>query len=316
MNSPTYTTSMAYVGRFAPSPTGRMHAGNIFAYLVAWLAARQSGGKIVLRIEDLDASRSRKEFADQILFDLDLLGLTWDEGPIVQSQRTKYYEDALSALQEKAHIYPCFCTRADLHAASAPHAGETLKYSGTCRNLSKEAQLSRTKELQKQGRQPSLRIIVPDQNITFTDTFQGLTTYNLAHDCGDFVVRRSDGSFAYQLAVVVDDAYSCVTSVVRGVDLLLSTALQIYLQQLLGFPTPSYAHIPLFIAPDKHRIAKRHNDAGLDSLLATYKTPEAILGTIAYRTGLIEHNIPCSAATLVEIASLEKLNGIKEILWA
>ena len=269
------------VGRFAPSPTGRMHAGNIYAALAAWLVAKSQGGTIVLRIEDLDRERSKAEYINAVQRDFELLGLTWDRGPYYQHDRDEAYLEAFRALQRKGLVYPCFCTRADLHAASAPHRGEKFVYPGTCRGLT-AGQIA-DKSL---VRTPAQRLRVPDAIYSFKDMVQGLYEQNLAHDCGDFLIRRSDQAFAYQLAVVVDDAAQGVTSVVRGVDLLCSTPQQLYLQELLGLGHPCYAHIPLLVAEKNRRLSKRDHDAGIEELLARFKTPEAIIGHIAGICGL------------------------------
>lgn len=223
----TASSSAPVVGRFAPSPTGRMHAGNVLAALTAWLVAKSQGGRIVLRIEDLDAERSKPVYIDAVQRDFEALGLTWDEGPYFQHDRTEAYRAAYDELRERGLVYPCFCTRADLHAASAPHRGEKPVYPGTCRHLSDGERAARA-----QQRMPAQRLIVPDREVAFVDQVQGSYAQNLAADCGDFLVQRSDGAFAYQLAVVVDDAAQGVTSVVRGVDLLCSTPQQLYLQEL------------------------------------------------------------------------------------
>ena len=270
------SSSAPVVGRFAPSPTGRMHAGNVFAALTAWLVAKSQGGRIVLRIEDLDAERSKPVYIDAVQRDFEALGLTWDEGPYFQHDRTEAYRAAYDELRERGLVYPCFCTRADLHAASAPHRGEKPVYPGTCRHLGDGERAVRA-----QQRMPAQRLIVPDREVAFVDQVQGPYAQNLAADCGDFLVQRSDGAFAYQLAVVVDDAAQGVTSVVRGVDLLCSTPQQLYLQELLGLPHPVYAHIPLLVAERDRRLSKRDRDAALDALLARFKTPEAVIAGLA-----------------------------------
>ena len=188
-------------GRFAPSPTGRMHAGNIFSALVAWLVAKSQGGTMVLRVEDLDRERSKPQFIDAVQRDFETLGLTWDEGPYFQHNRDEAYQAAFDSLVERGLVYPCFCTRADLHAASAPHHGEKLVYAGTCRALTAEQRAEKAAV-----RKPAMRLVVPDETIAIDDLIQGHFEQNLAHDCGDFLIRRSDEAFAYQLAVVVDDA--------------------------------------------------------------------------------------------------------------
>ena len=210
------------VGRFAPSPSGRMHLGNVFSCLCAWLSARSQGGSIVLRIEDLDDRCKRPELAAQLIDDLAWLGLEWDEGPYYQHDRLDLYESALRQLQDASLTYPCFCTRAELHAASAPHASDgTPIYRGACRNLSAK-EIARRSAL----RAPATRLRVPtvddlaDDVIEFVDRTYGAQCEALATECGDFLVRRSDGVFAYQLAVVVDDAAMGITEIVRGCDLL------------------------------------------------------------------------------------------------
>lgn len=290
------------VGRFAPSPTGRMHAGNIYAALTAWLVTKSQGGTIVLRIEDLDRDRSKAEYISAVQRDFELLGLTWDHGPFFQHDRDEAYSEAFQALERRGLVYPCFCTRADLHAASAPHRGEKFVYPGTCRDLSSE-QIAAKSLL----RAPAQRLRVPDAMYSFEDMVQGHYAQNLAHDCGDFLIRRSDQAFAYQLAVVVDDASQGVTSVVRGVDLLCSTPQQLYLQELLGLSHPRYAHIPLLVAEKNRRLSKRDHDAGLEELLARYKTPEAILGHIAGICGLAPTCDPATPEQLLETFDIENL---------
>lgn len=283
-------------GRLAPSPTGRMHAGNIYAALVAWLVARSTGGTMVLRIEDLDPDRSKSTYIDAVMRDFEALGLTWDEGPFFQSSRTEAYQAAFDRISEQGLVYPCFCTRADLHAASAPHHGEKLVYPGTCRDLTAEEREQRSEK----GRRPAQRIVVPHTTYAFTDMIQGPYEQELSADCGDFIVRRSDDAFAYQLAVVVDDAAQGVNAVVRGVDLLCSTPQQHYLQDLLGLPHPAYAHVPLLVARENRRLSKRDHDASLDALKARFGTPQAIIGHIAHVGGLTP---TCDPVTPEELAS-------------
>ncbi len=290
-------------GRFAPSPTGRMHAGNIYASLMAWLVAKSQGGTMLLRIEDLDRERSKPAFADQIMRDYEMLGLAWDEGPVYQHDREEAYRQAFEALRGKGLVYPCFCSRADLHAASAPHRGEKLVYAGTCRGLS-DAQV---RLCEAEGRRPAYRVAVPSETIRFDDAVQGPYEQRLDRDCGDFLIKRSDGAFAYQLAVVVDDASGGVTSVVRGMDLLCSTPQQVYLQRLLGFAQPRYAHIPLLVAQRDRRLSKRDRDASLDELLAKYGSPQAVLGHIAYVAGLQPADEPALPEQLLKGFSVEDL---------
>lgn len=375
-------TSAAVVGRFAPSPTGRMHLGNVFSSLLAWLSVRSQGGKLVLRIEDLD-DRARSGPWDALLMDdLRWLGLDWDEGPYYQTDRIDLYADAVRQLDDMGLVYPCFCTRAELHAASAPHASDgTPVYAGTCRGLTAAEVAARSK-----ARPPALRLKVPPvqgiassrgpfesdapegkhskteladfgnsmpRELTFGDcsecgvrggaalqdtadgtrggaALQGAAggvrgaaasrsaaggdagvmhfedrTYGpqrevLAEECGDFLVRRSDGVYAYQLAVVVDDADMGVNEVVRGCDLLGSTARQMYLQDLLGYAHPSYAHVPLLVAPDGRRLSKRDRDCDVGVLREHFGTPGALLGRLAYVAGLVPSPEPRTADQLVD----------------
>lgn len=308
------SSSAPVVGRFAPSPTGRMHAGNVFAALTAWLVAKSQGGRIVLRIEDLDAERSKPVYIDAVQRDFEALGLTWDEGPYFQHDRTEAYRAAYDELRERGLVYPCFCTRADLHAASAPHRGEKPVYPGTCRHLSDGERAVRA-----QQRMPAQRLIAPDREVAFVDQVQRSYAQNLVADCGDFLVQRSDGAFAYQLAVVVDDAAQGVTSVVRGVDLLCSTPQQLYLQELLGLPHPVYAHIPLLVAERDRRLSKRDRDAALDALLARFKTPEAVIGHIAGITGLAPTCDPATPEELLATFDLAALpttfDDLVQVRW-
>ncbi len=286
-------------GRFAPSPSGRMHLGNLLCCLLSWLSVRCRGGQVVLRIEDLDTARCPARYADALMEDLLWLGLSWDEGPGIggphgpyfQSQRTALYEAALETLKDQT--YPCFCTRGELRSASAPHGREAV-YPGTCRNLTAAEAALRSKT-----RRPSLRLRVPDRDIRFTDLHFGPYRENLARSCGDFVLRRSDGLFAYQLAVVVDDAAMGITEVVRGADLLSSTPRQLYLYELLGLDPPRFRHIPLVLAPDGRRLSKRDGDLAMDVLRTRY-SPEEIVGQLACLAGLRPDAEPIAAADLME----------------
>ena len=281
---------METMGRFAPSPSGRIHLGNILCCLLAWLSARQKGGRVILRIEDLDTARCPARYGEQMCRDIHWLGLDWDEGPGVggpsgpyeQSRRTGLYQAALERLEAQGLVYPCFCTRAELHAASAPHRedGQVI-YPGTCRRLSPEEAAERAR---RTGRPPALRLRVPEEEITFTDGHMGTYGEDLPRDCGDFLLRRSDGMFAYQLAVVVDDAAMGVTEVVRGADLLASTPRQLLLYRLLGLQPPAFYHFPLLLDSRGRRLSKRNADAGLDTLGQRYTAPE-ILGKLAFLAG-------------------------------
>ena len=296
-------------GRFAPSPSGRMHLGNAWSSLLAWLSVRSQGGTMVLRLEDLDRARCKPAFCAGVEEDLRWLGLDWDEGGLGggalyrQSLRDEAYRAALEQLAAKDLLYPCFCTRGQLHAASAPHRSDgDVIYPGTCRELTDEGRAERAKM-----RKPAVRIRVPDEEIGFVDRLQGAYSENLAQMCGDFILRRSDGVYAYQLAVVVDDAAMGVTEVVRGQDLLTSTPRQIYLQRLLGFDTPSYCHVPLLCAADGRRLSKREADLTLQALRKNGVAPETIVGRLAHAAGLIDRPEPITPRELVPLYAVEKL---------
>jgi len=272
---------------------------------MAWASVRSQNGSFILRIEDLDIRAHNPQYTSLLLDDLQWLGLTWDRGPFFQSKRTELYQDALLKLKQQGLLYPCFCSRADLHAAQAPHAsGGTYVYAGTCRNLSQ----SERKELSSH-KIPATRIHVPNKIYAFEDKVYGSTSQNLAESCGDFIVQRADGVFAYQLAVVVDDADMGVTEVVRGSDLLSSTPRQLYLQDVLGFSHPIYAHLPLLVAPDGRRLSKRNHDLDLGILRSQGKTPEEILGFLAYCIGLAEKEEPLSAAQVANRFSWDVLRA-------
>ncbi len=273
-----------------------MHAGNIYSALASWLITKSQGGEMVLRIDDLDPDRSKTAFADQVMRDFELLGLTWDKGPFYQQGRAGAYQAAFDAISAKAHVYPCFCTRADLHAASAPHLGERNVYAGTCRNLPAQQIESR----QQEGRVCSWRVEVPDEEISFEDLLQGPYRENSLRECGDFIIRRADAAFGYHLATVVDDAEQGVNCIVRGIDLQSSTPQQIYLQRLLGIATPQYAHVPLFVNDQQKRLAKRDHDAALDALIERFRTPEALIGHIAYIGGIQPEDDPATPEELLK----------------
>ena len=292
----------AVCGRFAPSPSGRMHLGNLWSCLLAWLAARSQGGRMVLRLEDLDPDRCTQDWCSQVMRDLEWLGLDWDNEPVYQSRRTDIYRTAFARLEERGLVYPCYCTRAERLAASAPHRSDgVVIYDGRCRRLS----LQEREELAS-ARRPAWRVEVPEETVSFVDRIQGPFSQNLAHECGDFILRRSDGVYAYQLAVVVDDAAMGVTQVVRGSDLLDSTPRQLWLQEALGFPHPEYGHVPLLLASDGRRLAKRDRDQELGELQSRYTAPE-LVGRLAHLAGLIPEPAPVTPAELVPLFSWEKL---------
>ena len=295
-------------GRFAPTPSGRMHLGNVFAALVSWLSARAEGGEMVLRIEDLDPRAAGRERAELLIDDLRWLGLDWDEGPVWQSGRGRVYDEAIERLAEAGLTYPCFCSRAELHAASAPHASDgTPVYAGTCRELSPEEAARRC-----ETRPPAIRLRVPDEDdpvgtIEFCDLAYGPRREVLARECGDFLVRRSDGVVAYQLAVVVDDALMGVTQVVRGRDLLGSCARQIYLGRLLGWDPPEFGHVPLLVAGDGRRLSKRERDLDLGALRERGVTAERLVGALAAAAGLADPGCEATPSELVAGFSWEHL---------
>lgn len=299
-------------GRFAPSPSGRMHLGNIFCALLAWLSARAQNGNMLLRIEDLDTSRCTEEKARVLMDDLLWLGLDWDYGAAPDKPADEYYQSRRSGIYKKFFdrldaeglIYPCFCSRAELHAASAPHASDGhFVYPGTCRRLTAAQRAAKMAGAHK----CAWRICVPDETIVFSDLHYGVQSLNLAREWGDFIVRRSDGIYAYQLAVVTDDALMGVTEVIRGSDLLTSSAPQLYLYKQLGFTPPKFGHLPLLTAPDGRRLAKRDLDLDMGALRQRYKTPEAVTGKLAFMAGLTETAEPIKAAELIPLFDWQKI---------
>ena len=284
------------IGRFAPTPSGRMHLGNVFAFLIAWLSVKRRDGSIVLRMEDLDTQRTSDEYAQTLRRDLDWLGLRWDAEQTPQSRRSPVYDRYFDILREKGLLYPCFCTRSQLHNVNAPHLSDgTYVYPGTCRNLTSPP-----------DRPHSWRVMVPDREWAFFDALQGSQRQNLATDCGDFVVRRADGCYVYQLAVTVDDGEAGVTEVVRGVDLMSSAVRQMYLQELFGFSQPTYGHVPLLLAPDGRRLSKRDKDLDLGQL-QKWRKPEELIGSLAHSCGLLDRFQSISAAELAADFSWEML---------
>lgn len=275
-------------GRFAPTPSGRMHLGNILCAMLSWLSVRSVGGRYILRIEDLDAMRCPRSLADGIEEDLHWFGIDWDDGGSAgggrwyQSNRFDVYDRCYRQLEEQDLLYPCFCSRAELHAAQAPHRSDgTYVYAGTCRKLTAGQIAEKCKH-----RPPATRVKVPDRVVSFVDGCQGCYTENLAQDCGDFIIRRSDGVYGYQLAVVADDAAMGVTEVVRGRDLLESTPRQLYLYEKLRLQAPVFYHIPLLTAPDGRRLSKRDGDLDLGVLRQKFGRPEPIIGMLAEAIGL------------------------------
>ncbi len=289
------------VGRFAPTPSGEMHVGNLLCALLAYLSVKSKGGKFLVRIEDLDVARCPKSAGDKILYALDKLGLHSDEEPLWQSCRGEIYSDKEAVLRNFVRIYPCFCTRAQLHAAEAPRLDDgSFFYSGTCRNLSAE-------DIEKLSilHRPCYRIEVPDQTIEFCDGVTGVYIQNLTDECGDFILRRSDGVYAYQFAVCIDDGESGVTEVVRGRDLLSSTPRQIMLLRMLGYAIPKYYHIPLVCDGNGRKLSKSEGDSAYRAVLNNPK--EKILGALAFSAGIIESYRPTSLSELTEIFSWDKV---------
>ncbi len=290
------------VGRFAPTPSGRMHLGNVFAALIAWLSVRSQGGEMVLRMEDLDTLRTSDAYARLLRQDLAWLGLDYDRETPPQSTRSETYDRYFDRLMEMGLLYPCYCTRSQLHSVNAPHLSDgTYVYPGTCRNLTSQARRA-------MNRAPAWRVVVPDRLWSLDDRVQGRYELNLAKDCGDMVVRRADGVYVYQLAVTVDDGEAGVTEVVRGMDLLSSAPRQMYLQELFGFPHPQYAHVPMLLAPDGRRLSKRDRDLDLGELQKRF-SPEAIIGLLAHAAGLIDRPAPISAAELAKEFQWSNLRG-------
>lgn len=293
-----------------------MHLGNAFTALLSWLSAKSRGGRWVLRIEDLDPQRSKMEFARIIEDDLLWLGLEWDEGgcddlgphaPYRQSLRGKFYETALARLDSLGLTYSCHCTRADIMATQAPHQSDgRIVYAGTCRP---QAEPPFTAPSTPGAR----RIFVPDRVITFNDRLCGECSVNLAAHCGDFVLRRADGAWAYQLAVVVDDADMGVTEVMRGNDLLLSAAQQIYLYRLLALPVPQFAHLPLVCNSDGIRLSKRDASLSLEALRRRMSSQQ-LVGHLAHMAGLLPEPQPVSPTELIPVFSLDALRKRESVI--
>ncbi len=306
------TPDIPLKGRFAPSPSGRMHLGNIFAAVISYASVKSRGGKWLLRIEDLDPQRSKREFSELIEDDLHWLGLRYDEGgledsgphsPYCQSERHNYYHSALQVLCNRRLIYPCKCTRAEINASNAPHASDgRVIYPGTCRP--EEIVDADIDCAEFKGR--NLRILLPADTIEFSDLHYGNRRVNLGEEFGDIVLRRADDNWAYQLAVVTDDALMGVTEVCRGVDLIDSTALQIYLQQQLGFPTPQYLHFPLLTDREGRRLSKRDKALAMDVLRDRF-TAEELIGKIAVLSGQIDAYRPMDIEEFVALFDSSRL---------
>ncbi len=275
-------------GRFAPTPSGYLHIGNAFTALLAWLQIRKQGGTFLLRIEDLDSTRFRPAYAEALFTDLRWLGLDWDEQVVWQKDRTKQYEDAFVQLQHQGLVYSCFCSRAELRAAAnaaiAPHglASEGPVYSGRCRSLNE-----RDRARLSQQKTPAWRYKLPDTGVQFDDLVYGPQSFPPGYG-GDFIVRRADGIFAYQLAVVVDDADMGVTHVLRGDDLLDSTPRQLHLYRDLGLQAPTFTHVPLIYDESGERLSKRDHAITISGLREAGMRPERLIGFLAWLAGLLD----------------------------
>lgn len=301
--------------RFAPSPTGRMHLGNLWIAFLNWLWTRQRGGKIILRMEDIDRDRCRKEYEEGILEDLSWMGLDFDEGPggiysygpAVQSRRYDIYDSILSAMEKKGHIYPCYCSRSRIHQVlSAPHEGEARPvYDGHCRNLTPEERESMTKN-------PCWRVRMEESTISFTDLFYGTITRTLKAGADDFVVRRADGLVAYQLAVSIDDGEMGITHVFRGNDLLDSTPGQAWLIQKLGYQVPAYGHLPLLVDTRGIRLSKRQKGITVRELRNRGLRPEDLTGLLLHLAGGLPELRPVSLEEALEDFPFEKLTALQK----
>lgn len=296
MSEFSFSINRKPVGRFAPSPTGRMHLGNVFSALLSWLSAKSKDGRWLLRIEDIDPQRTRHEYADQLMDDLEWLGLTWDGEVVYQSKRSDIYEHYYQILNVQGITYPCYCTRADLLATQAPHESDgRVVYKGTCRHKQPIP-----------GVAAATRLMVPDRTITFTDGHYGTYEVNLTGQVGDFIIRRKDGAWAYQLAVVIDDALMGVNEVVRGRDLLLSSPQQMYVAELLGFPSPQFIHLPLLCNAAGQRLSKRDKSMDMGNLRQHYSARE-IIGKLAYMAGIQESDEPLTPQELTAKFSWQQI---------
>lgn len=282
-------------GRFAPSPSGPLHLGNLRTALLAWLFARSAGSPFLVRIEDLDRERSRLEHERRQLADLAAIGIDWDGEPVRQSQRTELYRAALTQLEAAGRVYPCWCTRAEIRAASeAPHGPlPEGAYPGTCRRLTEAERAARERAA---GRPPSLRLDARGEAIAFDDRLHG----HVEGAVDDFVLWRWDDTPAYNLAVVVDDAAQEIGEVVRGDDLIDTTPRQLLLYRLLGLPEPAHAHVPLVLGPDGARLAKRHGAVTLADRTALGETPADAVAWMASSLGLAQPGERATARDLLD----------------
>jgi glutamyl-tRNA synthetase len=305
-----------YCGRFAPSPTGDLHLGSAATALVTWLAARAAGGRLVLRVEDIDTPRVVRGTEARQLEDLRWLGLDWDEGPDVggphgpyrQSECTERYEAALARLARDGLTFRCDCSRREIAGvASAPHGDDGPRYPGTCRDRADAAMVTTWK------RPPAVRLAVPPGEVIVDDAVQGRLVQDVAAQVGDFVLRRGDGVWAYQLAVVVDDLAMGVTEVVRGADLLPSAPRQVLLARLLGATAPTFAHSPLVLGPDGTRLAKRGGGTTIRELRQAGASASALVGALATTLGLRPDDAPVAPRDLIADFALARLGGRAQV---
>ena len=304
-------------GRFAPSPTGHIHLGNVWIAMLSYVSTRQQQGSYVLRMEDIDYVRAKRGLGEDLLDDLEWLGFDWDEGPRTggpdgpywQSERYDRYTEILEAWQEKGRIYPCYCNRARLQSiASAPHPGEPPhSYDGRCRHLSADE-----RKALRSKKDPSWRLCCDTRSVYFYDTWQGPQLYELQAATHDCVVRRADGMFAYNLAVVLDDAAMGVTEIVRGYDLLDSTPIQLYIYDVLGKEPPIYKHAPLIVDSEGYRLSKRQQSITIRELKASGFSAAMIWGRLALLGGLVDESMlgPHRTITLAQLRNI-KLNFTK-----
>lgn len=280
-----------------------MHLGNVFSALLSWLSAKSKGGRWLLRIEDIDPQRSKKEYAQLLMDDLEWLGLLWDGEPVYQSERSDLYEQYFQLLKDKGLTYPCYCTRADILATQAPHESDgRVVYKGTCRHLPPQP-----------GRVGATRLMVPQREVTFTDGHYGLQSVNLSQQVGDFIIRRKDGAWAYQLVVVIDDALMGVNEVVRGRDLLLSSPQQLYVASLFDFPATQFYHLPLLCNAEKQRLSKRDKSMDMGYLRQRFSASE-IIGQLAFWAGLIPTPAALSAQELMSTFDWNKVSTTDIVL--
>jgi glutamyl-tRNA synthetase len=290
------TSAQTHRTRFAPSPTGAMHLGHARTHLVAWLRARSRGGRIVMRIEDLDPPRETPGAADAFLRDHEWLGLDFDEGPFHQSRRSDLYDDALARLEAASATYPCTCSRKDIERLSREEAGDGgPRYPGTCRTRSARPE-----------RAAAIRFRFDEPSPGFEDAIAGPVPAGIAR--GDFVLRRADGLYNYHLAVVVDDLDMGITEIVRGRDLLVSTARHIGLARALGGTPPTYAHVPLILDARGEKLSKRHSSVGIDAYRAAGRTPEELVGQLAASLGLLPRAEPIRPRDLVRELDLRSFD--------